>query len=86
MALIFTKQSSKQKWKWYENKEWGFRVKYPADWKAEETENFLFASAIFRKDLCLRCLFVAGDTHPELSPYELAMKNLEELKKKVSRL
>jgi hypothetical protein len=24
---------SKQKWKWLESEKWGFKVKYPADWK-----------------------------------------------------
>jgi hypothetical protein len=23
---------SSQKWKWYENKDWGFKIKYPEDW------------------------------------------------------
>jgi hypothetical protein len=26
---------AKQKWKWYENKDWGFKIKYPEDWHLE---------------------------------------------------
>jgi hypothetical protein len=43
MSLIFTNQSFKQKWKWYENSKWGYKIKYPADWKVtEKSENFTY--------------------------------------------
>jgi hypothetical protein len=35
MSLIFTNQSFKQKWEWYENKELGFKFKYPPNWVVE---------------------------------------------------
>jgi hypothetical protein len=32
-----------QEWKWYENKEWRYRIKYPADWEVtEKSENFTY--------------------------------------------
>jgi hypothetical protein len=31
---------AKQKWKWYESKEWGFRIKYPADWELYESRGW----------------------------------------------
>jgi hypothetical protein len=37
MSLIFTNQSFKQKWKWYENKEAGFKIKYPTAWEVFES-------------------------------------------------
>jgi hypothetical protein len=42
MALIFTNQSFKQEWKWYESKEWGFRIKYPTDWEVKTEEISFF--------------------------------------------
>ncbi|HIH98768.1 MAG TPA: hypothetical protein HA346_07225, partial [Thermoplasmata archaeon] len=32
--LVFTPK--KEKWKWYENKEWRYRIRYPADWEVVE--------------------------------------------------
>jgi hypothetical protein len=28
-----------KEWKWYENKEWGFKLKYPAGWESSVTTN-----------------------------------------------
>jgi hypothetical protein len=25
-------ESLSKEWKWYENKEWGYKIKYPSDW------------------------------------------------------
>ena len=53
--LVFTPK--KEKWKWYENKEWRYRIRYPADWEVVEgwdiafyppTEKGIFPKVYFR--------------------------------------
>jgi hypothetical protein len=40
LALLLIPKEEKEEWKVYENKDWGFTIKYPVDWdiKAEENE------------------------------------------------
>jgi hypothetical protein len=88
MSLIFTNQSFKQKWKWYESKEGKYKVKYPADWVVEAPSSkrlpqIFLAYTDIGKDLSLDFQVVCTQAHfKESLLYELTMESEEKMKKK----
>jgi hypothetical protein len=70
-----------REWKWYESKEWGFKIKYPAgaDWEAEEFEDetgtgFLVSKWIEKeKTFIFFGVAFVRESDPHLSTYEELM-------------
>lgn len=81
-------EKSEQEWEWYENKEWGYKIKYPADWRVSTSDNeekdrdifvvFPGGSEPLRKDKPNPQLqFIVFTTFSNQSTYEMAKGYLE---------
>jgi hypothetical protein len=75
---------AKQKWKTYENKEWGFKVKYPADWNIQVLpgESLLLFDALnigYDPDLVFQV--ICSQPPSKKTPYELTIESVELFKK-----
>jgi hypothetical protein len=77
---------SKQKWKWYESKEGGYKVKYPADWEVQVSSRkrppqIFLAYTYIGKELDLTFQAICSQPPSKKSPYELTIESVEMFKK-----
>jgi hypothetical protein len=69
-AIIYLSKP-KIKWKTYENKEWGFKFKYPANWEVGEIDTPIMPKGVFyfgiRTDILFTSGFINVDEYPVCS-------------------